>query len=409
MTTPPTPAAAPAQPLIDRLAESLQHMKGCDDCAIDTWSACEGGREALAALDDYEALRASPAPVAVESLALIERIGLRFESGNSVPVDRAHITRAEYEALRHVKMENGTVTEISADEYARLAAEDTPTYIAKIARGDIAEPPQRAESGNGVTEQLARDLLCALTKAAARGVPLAQVVNAAFEAAAQARAGESADSHPEGTCERCRLTNVTWFCQNKLWNKYHGDYDILCPVCFVQLAEIAGAHPTSWELREEVLGNNTPSRSAENPPLPWRTILLSKFAQFDPQWNSAQMCGWFDTFKSMLEAGAPSAPTQTGAAGEAVAFQYFDAGQWWPTNNIEKYPAHIPTRALYAAPAPPVSAEVTLDIVKRAANYGWQHASWSLENVLIGCEEAEPGWNFAQLPEALAARQQPSV
>jgi hypothetical protein len=32
--------------------------------------------------------------------ALLDRIGLRFQSGNSVPVERATITRAEYEALR---------------------------------------------------------------------------------------------------------------------------------------------------------------------------------------------------------------------------------------------------------------------------------------------------------------------
>jgi hypothetical protein len=35
-----------------------------------------------------------------EGEALLDRIGLRFQSGNSVPVERATITRAEYEALR---------------------------------------------------------------------------------------------------------------------------------------------------------------------------------------------------------------------------------------------------------------------------------------------------------------------
>lgn len=47
--------------LEDRLAEALMHMKACGDCAEDAWNACEGGREALAALAEYDRARQQPA------------------------------------------------------------------------------------------------------------------------------------------------------------------------------------------------------------------------------------------------------------------------------------------------------------------------------------------------------------
>lgn len=58
-------------------------------------------------------------------------------------------------------------------------------------------------------------------------------------------------SHPEDRCERCGGQNVTWFAPSELWNKAHGVYDILCPVCFVNLAEAAGIRPTAWQIGPE--------------------------------------------------------------------------------------------------------------------------------------------------------------
>lgn len=58
--------------------------------------------------------------------------------------------------------------------------------------------------------------------------------------------------HPEDFCERCHRPNVTWFAPSDLWNKAAGDrHDILCPVCFVQLAEAYGIRPTAWKVAPE--------------------------------------------------------------------------------------------------------------------------------------------------------------
>lgn len=61
-------------------------------------------------------------------------------------------------------------------------------------------------------------------------------------------------SHPEDYCQKCGRPNCTWFVESKLWNKVvraNNEPEILCPICFVQLAEASGIKPTSWELRPE--------------------------------------------------------------------------------------------------------------------------------------------------------------
>ena len=40
-------------PLLDRMAEALQHMRWCSSCAEGFWEDCEGGRAALAVLAEY--------------------------------------------------------------------------------------------------------------------------------------------------------------------------------------------------------------------------------------------------------------------------------------------------------------------------------------------------------------------
>ncbi len=45
---------------------------------------------------------------------------------------------------------------------------------------------------------------------------------------------------------------MIWFAPSDLWNAAHGPYDILCPVCFVSLAEATGIKPTAWRIAPEM-------------------------------------------------------------------------------------------------------------------------------------------------------------
>lgn len=55
-------------------------------------------------------------------------------------------------------------------------------------------------------------------------------------------------AHPEDFCGDCGRPNITWFAPSELWNKYAGDKDIICPVCFVKLAIDVNS---AWELKPE--------------------------------------------------------------------------------------------------------------------------------------------------------------
>lgn len=49
--------------------------------------------------------------------------------------------------------------------------------------------------------------------------------------------------HPEDFCKKCGRPNIVWFAPNEIWNqavRAANEPEILCPVCFVQLAEAAG-------------------------------------------------------------------------------------------------------------------------------------------------------------------------
>lgn len=85
------------------------------------------------------------------------------------------------------------------------------------------------------------------------------------------------DRHPESYCHRCGGPNFTWSAPSPLWNHVMrgGSIDgpwqwdeIICPVCFVQLAEAAGM-ASSWRLYAErvnvELETVTPSGRAWNP------------------------------------------------------------------------------------------------------------------------------------------------
>lgn len=54
------------------------------------------------------------------------------------------------------------------------------------------------------------------------------------------------EHHPEDKCQKCGNRNVVWFADPAMWNKYHGDWSILCPQCFAEACESSGAHVTGW-------------------------------------------------------------------------------------------------------------------------------------------------------------------
>ncbi len=59
------------------------------------------------------------------------------------------------------------------------------------------------------------------------------------------------DDHPEDRCDRCGGRNMkVWHVDNALWNRIAGDFSILCPICFAELAELSGMLPI-WVLRNE--------------------------------------------------------------------------------------------------------------------------------------------------------------
>lgn len=77
-----------------------------------------------------------------------------------------------------------------------------------------------------------------------------------------AQAGEKATPHPEDICQRCAGANVVWFTDNELWNRVIGESGILCPSCFVQMAEAKGIN-TAWKLTPE--SPTTPPRRDGKP------------------------------------------------------------------------------------------------------------------------------------------------
>lgn len=56
----------------------------------------------------------------------------------------------------------------------------------------------------------------------------------------------------ESRCQSCGGHNPVWFAPNELWNRVTEDKAlIICPVCFIKLAEAKGIRPTGWLLQEE--------------------------------------------------------------------------------------------------------------------------------------------------------------
>lgn len=62
---------------------------------------------------------------------------------------------------------------------------------------------------------------------------------------------EVTTKHPEDKCEKCGGPNIVWFISSALWNEVvraNSEAEILCPVCFVRLAEVTQTRGV-WELR----------------------------------------------------------------------------------------------------------------------------------------------------------------
>jgi len=54
---------------------------------------------------------------------------------------------------------------------------------------------------------------------------------------------------PEDRCDRCGGRNLhNWYADSDVWNRVAGDYSILCPICFSELAQEAGVGNGAWRL-----------------------------------------------------------------------------------------------------------------------------------------------------------------
>ncbi len=69
--------------------------------------------------------------------------------------------------------------------------------------------------------------------------------------------------HPESYCHKCGGKNITWHTDNDLWNRVVEEESpqILCPICFTEMAKEKGV-PASWQLLvDEVLREPKPEQS----------------------------------------------------------------------------------------------------------------------------------------------------
>lgn len=62
---------------------------------------------------------------------------------------------------------------------------------------------------------------------------------------------DEAMAHPEDVCHKCGGPNVVWFGPKDIWNgaiRGQGEPEIICPTCFIQLAEAAGYITVVWRV-----------------------------------------------------------------------------------------------------------------------------------------------------------------
>lgn len=58
-------------------------------------------------------------------------------------------------------------------------------------------------------------------------------------------------NHPESTCQKCGGPNIAWFAPSEIWNAAHEEFGVLCPICFVALAEKVGHDKDAWIIQPE--------------------------------------------------------------------------------------------------------------------------------------------------------------
>lgn len=91
------------------------------------------------------------------------------------------------------------------------------------------------------------------------------------------------ERHPEDFCEQCQRPNVVWFAPSPLWNKVVRERklpEILCPVCFIQVAEDAGVRLGAWRVAPEDYADDIPS------PLPVEQRCVKRAAWCDNCWHN---------------------------------------------------------------------------------------------------------------------------
>lgn len=76
----------------------------------------------------------------------------------------------------------------------------------------------------------------------------------------------SEEDHPESHCQKCGGPNIVWFAASDLWNRVVGEEEecsILCPICFVEMAEAKGIKPPAWQVVKEATESETAALDAE--------------------------------------------------------------------------------------------------------------------------------------------------
>ena len=85
--------------------------------------------------------------------------------------------------------------------------------------------------------------------------PLVEGVIAAQQAESPdaVRQAQDTDAGVESKCQRCGGRNLlSWCVANATWNEIVAErWNILCPICFAELAEQKGKAPTAWWLSRE--------------------------------------------------------------------------------------------------------------------------------------------------------------
>ena len=81
---------------------------------------------------------------------IIERIALRFTSGNDVSIERAHITAEEWEELRRdAELWRALLKKVDSDQYQQFCVKFGDVLKAEIAAIDSARGVDKTERGAG--------------------------------------------------------------------------------------------------------------------------------------------------------------------------------------------------------------------------------------------------------------------